>query len=284
VHGFNAPEPQGVVKFSLAGVQLKFTAVADGERLTVPGRGADGRYILKVASDRYPGLPEAEMAGMTLARAAGVDTARCELVPVERIEGIPHDLLNHGPNVLAVERFDRGADGTRSHIEDAGQIIGAVGERKYTMATTETVLNMVRRFSTDHRIDILEAVRRVVVDVLLGNGDNHLKNWSFHFPAPGEIRLSPAYDIVPTVLFNPADQMALRFVQTHQFETVNLHRFARVASFLKLDEDLIVGEVAATIAHARDSWPDLAPKFLDPERARRMLNRFASLPLVHEVR
>jgi serine/threonine-protein kinase HipA len=283
VHGFIAPQPEGVVKFSLAGVQLKFTAVADGERVTVPGSGVDGRYILKVASDRYPGLPEAEMAAMKLASAAGVTTARCELVPVERIEGIPSDLLKHGPNVLAVERFDRGADGARSHIEDAGQIIGAIGERKYTMATTETVLNMVRRFSTDHRADILEAIRRVTVDVLVGNGDNHLKNWSFHFPTPGEIRLSPAYDIVPTVLYISGDQMALRFVGTHQFDIVNLRRFARVANFLRLDEEFVVGEVVATIHRALDSWPLLAPTLLDAERAQRLLDRFTNLPLVLEA-
>lgn len=54
---------------------------------------------------------------------------------------------------------------------------------------------------------------RVVADVLLGNGDNHLKNRSFRFPVPGEVRLSPAYDIVLTVLFIPRDELALRFVR-----------------------------------------------------------------------
>jgi serine/threonine-protein kinase HipA len=85
--------------------------------------------------------------------------------------------------VLVVERFDRSAGG-RIQIEDAGQVIGAVGERKYTIGTTETIINMVRRFSTDHRDDVLESVRRVVADVL-GNGHNHLKNWSFCFPRAG---------------------------------------------------------------------------------------------------
>ncbi|MFN7093086.1 MAG: HipA N-terminal domain-containing protein, partial [Allorhizobium sp.] len=34
VHGFKAPLPEGAVKFSLAGVQLKFTGNADGDCLT----------------------------------------------------------------------------------------------------------------------------------------------------------------------------------------------------------------------------------------------------------
>ena len=94
-------------------------------------------------------------------------------------------------------------------MEDMAQVVGALGERKYTMGTGETVLNMVRRFSSDWRADVLEGLRRIVADILIGNGDNHLKNWSFLFPRVGEIRLSPAYDIVPTVLYIPDDQMAL---------------------------------------------------------------------------
>src|SRR3546814_10651998 len=95
---------------------------------------------------------------------------------------------------------------------------------------------MVSRFSTDRRGDILETIRRVVVDILVGNGDNHLKNWSFIFLSPATVRLSPAYDIVPTVMFMPKDTMALRFVRTHDFNAVNLHRFERVASFLRIDQ------------------------------------------------
>lgn len=182
VQGFKAALPEGTIKFSLAGVQLKFSANPEGERLTVPGRGDTGRCIIKVGSDRFPGLPEAEYAAMQLAGMIGVRTANCRLVPREAIEGVPAELLAHGKNVLVVDRFDRTEDGRgRIHIEDAGQILGAIGDRKYTLATTETVINMVRRFSSDHRDDIMEAVRRVVADVLLGNGDNHLKNWSFSF-------------------------------------------------------------------------------------------------------
>ena len=94
----------------------------------------------------------------------------------------------------------------------------------------ETTINMVRGFSTGQSEDILEAVRRIVADVLLGNGDNHLKNWSVWFE-PGQIRLYPASDIVPTVLFMPGDTMAQRFVGVYNFETVNLHSFQGSPAF-----------------------------------------------------
>lgn len=284
VKGFQAARPEGVVKFSLAGIQLKFTANPEGERLTVPGSDDTGRCIIKVASDRYAGLPEAEHGAMRLARMIGVDAAPCRLVPRGAVAGVPEEFLAHGENVLVVDRFDRGARGERIHIEDAGQVIGAIGERKYTMANTETVINMVSRFSTDRRADVLEAVRRVVADILLGNGDNHLKNWSFRFPTSGEVRLSPAYDIVPTVLFIPRDTMALRFVRTHQFETVDMHRFERVASFLGVDPKWISREVRATIERALDLWPKAAPELLGEHWAETLLVRLDALRLVQEVR
>jgi serine/threonine-protein kinase HipA len=284
VAGFRAVRPDGVVKFSLAGIQLKFSANPDGERLTVPGRDSTGRCILKVGSERFPALPEAEHGAMQLARMIGVDTAPCRLVAREAVEGVPDALLAHGEQVLVVDRFDRTAAGERVHIEDAAQILGAIGDRKYTMATTETVLNMVSRFSTDRRADIAEAVRRVVADVLLGNGDNHLKNWSFRFPAPGQVRLSPAYDIVPTIFFVPGDTLALRFVQTHHFEAVNLRRFERVARFLQLDPRWMAREVRTTVERALDLWPDAAPALLGEARATVLLERLDRLELVLEVR
>jgi serine/threonine-protein kinase HipA len=284
VQGFKAPLPQGTVKFSLAGVQLKLTGNIVGDRLTAPARGESGRCIIKIATDRFPGLPEAEYAAMQMAAVMGVRIATCRLVSRDAVSDVPAELLAHGENVLVVDRFDRTEDGGRIHTEDAGQVIGAIGERKYTMATTETVINMVRRFSSDHRDDILEAIRRVVADILLGNGDNHLKNWSFWFPRPGVIRLSPAYDIVPTVLFQPADTMALRFVKTHNFESVNLHRFERVASFLRLDPKLILNEVRTCVAGALQTWPSIAPDLLGEEKAARLLNRLDTLRLVDEIR
>ena len=284
VAGFQAVDPKGSVKFSLAGVQLKFTANAMGERLTVPGRGDSGRCIIKVPSDRYRELPEAEYGAMKLAEMIGVGIAPCRLVPCSAVDGIPAELLAHGEKVLVVDRFDRTPGEARIHIEDAGQVLGAWGERKYTMATTETIMNMIRRFSTDAFADLLEATRRVVADVLLGNGDNHLKNWSFIFPEPGQIRLSPAYDIVPTILFAPNDQLALRFVRTHDFSLVNLHRFERVASFLRLDPRLIRREVVTTVRRALEMWPSATPALLGEERAENILGRLPHLTLVREAK
>jgi serine/threonine-protein kinase HipA len=283
IKGLTAPRPAGLVKFSLAGVQLKFAALSRQERLTVPAATGQSRCIIKVASDHYPGLPEAEFAAMSLCNLVGINTAQSRLIPTGLIDGIPDALLRHGPVALVVDRFDRDGAGGRIHIEDCAQIVGAIGERKYTMATTETILNMIKRFSTDPRADLIEAIHRIVGDILIGNGDSHLKNWSFIFPVPGEIRLAPAYDIVPTVLFAPCDTLALSFVGTNAFESVTLRKFRRVAAFLKLDPDWIEREVRLVITRAVSHWPVTAASLLSPARSDALLARLENLPLVREV-
>lgn len=279
-----APLPQGAVTFPLAGVQLALTAKLVGGRLAVPTGGNSGRHIIKLGSDRLPDLPEAEYGAMRLAALVGVRTAACRLLPRDAVDGIPPTLPRCGKHVLVVDRVDRDDSDRRIHTENAGQVLGMMGDPIYTMATTETIINMVRRFSTDHRDDVLEAIRRVVANVLLGNGDNHLKHWSFVFPRPGEIRLAPAYDIVPTAFYTPAETMALRFVKTHAFESVNMQRFERLASFLRLDQKLIAREVANTVRRALAVWPSAAPALFGEDRAGWLLSRLETLSLVHDVR
>jgi serine/threonine-protein kinase HipA len=283
VAGIKAPVPRGLVKFSLAGVQLKFNLMARDDRLTMPGRAGEGRIILKAPTAAYPGLPEAEYTAMVLCQAAGVDTATVRLVPVSSIEGLPEAFIAAGDYALAVERFDRNDSG-RIHIEDAAQIIGAVGDRKYTMGNTETVLNMVRRFSVDRRNDVMEGLRRVAADILIGNGDNHLKNWSFRFEDGVSPRLSPAYDIVPTILYAPGDDLALRFVGSKTFESIGLAKFRRAADFLKVDPDKAEAEVRQVVQRALDLWPDMIRELpLPPALADTLIARLPTLRIVQET-
>ncbi|MBK3804234.1 type II toxin-antitoxin system HipA family toxin [Azospirillum brasilense] len=279
--GFKVPIPSGMVKFSLAGVQLKFTAGITDGRLTAPARGADGRYILKVPSERHALLPEMEYTAMTLCRETGITTAPCQLVPLASVIGLPPTFLDYGSNALLVERFDRTADRGRVHIEDMAQILGAVGDRKYTMANIETVWNMLRRFSVDPYGDVLEGMRRVAADILLGNGDNHLKNWSFRFENGGsQPRLSPAYDIVPTWLYDRDETMGLPLGGTANAAAIGLGKFRRVAKYFHMDADVIEREVRDFVVRAADTWPMLLKNLPMPaDKASAMLTRMRETQL-----
>ncbi len=270
------------IGFSLAGVQLKFSMTLDRQTLTVPARHGGGEIILKTPSRKHPFLPEAEYTALILAAAAGVDTVKAMLVPPQGIQGIPSEFLEGGPS-LAVARFDREPGGLRVQTEDFSQILGAIGDQKYSKANETTILNVVHRFSDDPIGGVLEAVRRTTVNLLLGNGDAHLKNWSFLYRRDGKVQLTPAYDVVPTFLYGD-DTMALEFGNTRTPYVVGLHRFERAAGALKFNPKVVLNEVQKTVKQALEAWPDLldaAPLPLDGRK--RLLARLPKLRLVQEI-
>lgn len=278
------PVPPGGVKFSLAGIQLKFTVVATDRGVTAPGRDQHGDIILKLPSERHPALVEAEHAGLALARVVGIRAAEAFPVDIANIQGIPAEYLQGGTRALAVRRFDRAPGGRRIHTEDYAQILGAIGDRKYTMANEETVYNMARRFTGDWSGMLLEAVRRTVANIMIGNGDAHLKNWSLIHPAGGQPELTPAYDIVPTFLYGDRT-MALAFGGTKDAARITLRRFERAAGLVKVSPDLLAREAKKTVEAALDLWPAAMRDLpLPQEMQDRIVARWRDLSLVQEVR
>ncbi|TDQ14848.1 type II toxin-antitoxin system HipA family toxin [Phyllobacterium brassicacearum] len=278
------PETSPRIRFSVAGVQLKFSMTMKHGSLTIPAVDNEGEIILKTPARHYERVPEAEYIALKLAEAVGVRVVDAWLVDADQIDGIPVEFLPSGAKSLAVRRFDRHAEHRRTQIEDFAQILGAVGNQKYTKGNEATVMNIVHRFSADPRGELLEAVRRIVVNILIGNGDAHLKNWSFLYPDAGDISLSPAYDLVPTFLYGD-DDMALPFGNNNNPYTVGTRRFERAAGLLKVDPKLLVKEVRLTVEKALDIWPGLLKDLpLTSDANRPIINRLDKLQLVREIR
>lgn len=107
------------LRFSLAGMQLKFSAVTEASGgLTIPAKGTGGSWIVKLPSNKYDGVPENEYSMMTLARLIGMDVPALELVDVADIGDMPDGIGELKGQALAIERFDRLGDGSAVHIED----------------------------------------------------------------------------------------------------------------------------------------------------------------------
>lgn len=219
--------------FSLAGVGLKFSMLARGDRLVIPARGERGDWIAKLPDPTYPGVPQNELAMMMLAKAVGIDVPEIRLVHRDEVVSLPERIWSGQDYLFAVKRFDRGPGRELIHIEDMAQVRGFYPDAKYR-GSFETVGALVYR---GHDIESLrEFARRLAFNILIGNGDAHLKNWSLIYHDQRLPTLAPAYDLVATFVYRPSvegpEEMALGFGPSKRFEDV------RIANFTRLDEKL----------------------------------------------
>ena len=253
------PTADAPLRFSLAGVQLKFSALAEAAGgLTVPAHGQGGDWIVKLPSVAYQGVPENEFAIMTLARTVGIDTPDVQLVPVRAIQGLPPDALPGGlasANALAVRRFDRTAAG-RVHTEDFAQVFNQYPERKYERVSYANVGAVLAAFSDHHAVD--QFARRLAFSALVGNADMHLKNWSLIYRDGRAPELAPAYDLLSTTAYLPDDRMALTLGRTKRWDELAVEDFRRLAGAMAVPAAAMVEPALDTVERFRSNWPDHA--------------------------
>ncbi len=245
---------EGMLRFSLAGVQLKFSAVigADGG-LAIPAQGAGGHWIVKLPSAIYSGVPENEYSMLTFARSIGIDVPDIGLIDTEKVAGLPPDMRHDMGQAMFIKRFDRADGGARIHVEDFNQIFGQYPEAKYKHVSYTGMSAAIWQMMGQEGVD--EFVRRLVFSMGIGNGDMHLKNWSVTYADEVTPRLAPAYDYVNTVRYLPADRLALNLAGTREWEDFDLDRFERFAAKSKVSARAVRRVALDTVDRMRDTWP-----------------------------
>jgi serine/threonine-protein kinase HipA len=245
-------------RFSLAGVQLKFSALMESSGgLTIPVGGVGGDWIVKLQSPRFERVPEDEFAMMTLARAVGIDVPDVELIATDDIEGLPRGLPEAFGQSLAVRRYDRPRQGVRIHAEDFAQVFGVYPEQKYRRASYGSIARVV--WLETGADGVAELTRRLAFNALIGNADAHLKNWSLIYRDGHTPALAPAYDLVSTVAYLPDDTLALSLGDTKDFHQVDLDRFRLFAEKAELPVRLVVETARETAARVRELLPKHEP-------------------------
>ena len=244
---------QDILRFSLAGVQLKFSAISDtAGGLTIPASGTGGDWIVKLPSTEYGGVPENEFSMMTLARMVGINVPVIDLVDVSSIGNLPAGIGKLGDQAFIIQRFDRADNNVRIHIEDFAQIYGVFAEDKYKRASAASIASVVAT-ETDGQ-DTEEFIRRLTFNTLIGNGDMHLKNWSLFYPDRQNARLSPAYDFVSTIPYIPGDQAALNFSRTRDFSNFTWDELAHLSARAALPTQLVLTTARETVGLFLERW------------------------------
>jgi len=239
--------------FSLAGVQLKFSAVQTSRfGLTIPASGVGGDWIVKLPAREFRHVPENEFSMMALARMVGINVPEIALVDVESIENLPIGSYQKGDKTFAIRRFDRNQYGSATHIEDFAQVFDVYAEEKYKNASMRDIAKVLA--SESDLSDMAELVRRITFNVLIGNGDMHLKNWSLIYPDTKRARLAPAYDFVSTIQYIPGDQFALKFSRSRKFSDFSLEEMTHFAVKTAVPERLVANTISETIALFMQTW------------------------------
>lgn len=270
----------GAIKFSLAGVQLKFSLTEDDRGLTLPTSGEAGRWIAKLPDPRagHELVPEVEMAALELARASGISVPETKLIDVRDITGLPGWAAEMGGKAFLIRRFDRQPGEGRVHVEELAQVLQVpTGQKgKYLSANFETVARTTNELCGLESVG--EVIDRIVLNTLIGNGDAHAKNWAYVYPDGRNARLSPLYDVLPTVLFVSGDDLGMKLNGSRCFEEVSVWSFDRMAEATGWSPDAARERAALMVHRVRSNWGVLE-EHLPSSVVQQLTRRRDALPL-----
>lgn len=189
-------------RLSISGVQLKYSLKLEKKELVLTEKG--GTYILKPIPPakqllQLDHVPENEHLTMQIARQVfKIPTAENVLIHFK--DGTPAYLT---------KRFDLATNDTKYLQEDFAQISGKTSRThgahfKYE-GSYEDIGKLIQQFVPASIPACERLFTLVVFNYVFSNGDAHLKNFSLIRDAKGEYQLSPAYDLLSTILHSPQE-------------------------------------------------------------------------------
>lgn len=248
-------------KFSLAGVQMKFSMKEKDGRYNLSKGDMLGDWIIKTPSTKHKDVPVNEYTAMMLASLVEVDIPEIKLVELDKLDNLPQINLPDENLAFAIKRFDREND-RRIHMEDFAQVLVKCPHEKYNAANYEQIGRILYEFSGDGLTDAQQFARRLLVNILLANGDAHLKNWSLLYPDQVTPRLSPAYDIVTTSVYMDGERhYALNLGKTKEWYKASYANFQSWANRAGIPWRAIKPHIDDAMEKARSLWPKALKEF-----------------------
>lgn len=223
--------------FSISGVQTKgFVGKATGTALSPTLKdGENSIYIIKPLLSRFElpsDSPANEHVTMQMAKQLyGIRTADCCFMK-----------FANGTPAYVTRRFDYNEDEEKLNQEDFASILKTKknndGKYKYNAKSYEDfgdVLNPLNK---------VEFIKILIFNFLTGNGDAHLKNFSFLETPDGDMQLSPSYDLMNTKIHVNDSSIALNlFIE---FERTSLPRGQTytytIKDFIELARRFTIGD------------------------------------------
>lgn len=271
-------EDPSVLKFSLAGVQLKFSAIREAEGgLTIPVHGRGGQWIAKLPSSTHDLVPENEYTMLSFARRVGIDVPEIGLIEPASIGNMPPEVRTDLGKAMYIKRFDRDGD-RRVHIEDFAQIFNQYPGDKYKNISYANMLKGIWRAMGEEQT--AEFVRRLVFSIGIGNADMHLKNWSVIYQDAKLPQLTPAYDYLSTIVYIPNDKIALTIARTKDWGQISSDRLERLARRAEVPRGIVLEAASEMVERIHGEFRHLNDYELIPQRFVNTISKhIAGIPL-----
>jgi serine/threonine-protein kinase HipA len=241
------------IHFSLAGVQIKFSMLSKhGGRFFLGKNGELGDYIIKTPSIIYENLPENEFSMMSLAKLVGVNVPEVSLVDMSRLENLPILNLPRQQKAYTIKRFDREQGGC-VHIEDFAQVFGVRSHQKYSKTNYDSMGRLIKGLLPAD--DLKQFIQRLVVDILIGNTDAHLKNWSLIYRDAITPELAPSYDLVSSLAYINNRDLALNLARVKHFYDIDRRVLEKFSEHINIEKSWLLSTIEETVSLARERWP-----------------------------
>jgi len=216
---------------SLGGLRPKCTMVDEDGLLAI------GKFP-SVGDTRS--VTRGEVLALRLATLAGVDAAHARIV-------LLGDTGNEAP-VAVIRRFDRARGGGRIPYQSAASLLQASREEDHTYAEIADAIRSHSHAPTD---DVRQLWRRLVLNLLITNVDDHLQNHGFLHVERGLWRLAPAFDLNP---FPDKDRESKTWLTEQDGPITDVPMLLARASYFALDEAqalAVLGEACAAVSRWR---------------------------------
>lgn len=249
------------VKMSIQGVQPKLSARLSTAESSFIIVDTGGNYILKPQNNYYPQLPENENLTMKLAEIIGLE------VP---LNGMVYS--KDGKLTYFIKRFDRYGKNKKYSLEDFAQLSGNSRDTKYDYSM-EKLKDILSKYCTFPLIEFSKLFRLTLFNFLVGNEDQHLKNYSL-ITKDNKVELSPVYDLINTTIALPKvqEEIALPLMGKRKKLTRKILIDYYGKEHLKIN-DKVVMQICEELERSFSSWNNLISKsFLSDDMKEKYTN------------
>jgi len=129
---------------------------------------------------------------------------------------------------------------------------GEYPDDKYERASYRNIASVIWRETGE--TGLIEFIRRLVFNALIGNADMHLKNWSLLYRDGINPTVAPADDLAATTAYLPDDKAALTIARSRYWRDFSRDELAYMSGKAGLPEHLVLKTAADTIAAFQEVW------------------------------